>query len=824
MKQKKTKAKLECRDIHSGILMNEHSLNAVVAPGYYKVEATDVTTSEGFPAEASKGRVSAYLEVSVTNRVADNLKSNTVAQTLTLANNSGTTAMYHRNSVNRNGKDVWEQWVEVPVNNELGSVTSLDGYTTNGVFRGTYVDGGVTEEFVLVVVQNSSSATKRVSQYKYALISDGTVINKVRVGRIGNSVTWGTWTEIAAITSNDIQDASVTAAKLSDDVREKVELVPHLYDKVVADEHALVNGDIIVGQAREVYSRQGKRDKATFLRRTTAGGTTISDGVASIKQIGGNIVKNLVDGTSIIGWVVRPDTDFSINNGIITIKSRRTDGKGGFGYKSYTSSSTLISGHKFYASCFIKSETMPNNGIIVGQSNEDNTIRGDFSVCIGNNTLWQYISLYEALSMLTYYSMFAIGDKRTEGIGEIYIKNPLLVDLTEMYGAGNEPTKEECDKMFGVMAPLPQGLTVAQPTALKSVGYNQWNPINVMEGKGFVDGVLADVADSTIAIVECLPCLVGAGENNGYVIGYGEGEEWSDSGVEVYLSPINPLDAESELYLCKLEKDATYDTYLPGIAGYLLVVTPTTDKLCAHLHWSGDRAVTDYEEYVESTVTLPQIPQMSEWGLAGIAANGTMVQDVIDLEGNSYVKRIGCIDLGSLDWTYSDSIKRFQAYFYKRKYDDANIITNNYISLPISKDSADVNRCVLANPNADIIYLRDSSFTDAGALKASMKGVKLYYELKNTEEYPIIAKSAPNYVGSDYGVEQFAGSKVPLAANILFYMRSLVSETRNFLDRLMAGLGSDVTAVADKIIAAVEYMQGQIAVNQENDKNETVEE
>ena len=46
-------------------------------------------------------------------------------------------------------------------------------------------------------------------------------------------------------------------------------------------------------------------------------------------------------------------------------------------------------------------------------------------------------------------------------------------------------------------------------------------------------------------------------------------------------------------------------------------------------------------------------------------------------------------------------------------------------------------------------------------------------------------------------------SQIPLSANILFYMRSLVSETRNFLDRLMAGLGSDVTAVADKIVAAV---------------------
>ena len=53
-------------------------------------------------------------------------------------------------------------------------------------------------------------------------------------------------------------------------------------------------------------------------------------------------------------------------------------------------------------------------------------------------------------------------------------------------------------------------------------------------------------------------------------------------------------------------------------------------------------------------------------------------------------------------------------------------------------------------------------------------------------------------------VEQFFGCKVPLAANILFYMRSLVSETRNFLDRLMAGLGtSDVTAVADRIVAVL---------------------
>ena len=74
-----------------------------------------------------------------------------------------------------------------------------------------------------------------------------------------------------------------------------------------------------------------------------------------------------------------------------------------------------------------------------------------------------------------------------------------------------------------------------------------------------------------------------------------------------------------------------------------------------------------------------------------------------------------------------------------------------------------------------------------------------------------MTKSAPNYIGSDYGVEEFEGSQIPLSANILFYMRSLVSETRNFLDRLMGALGSDVTTVADKIIAAVASHESTIS-------------
>ena len=50
----------------------------------------------------------------------------------------------------------------------------------------------------------------------------------------------------------------------------------------------------------------------------------------------------------------------------------------------------------------------------------------------------------------------------------------------------------------------------------------------------------------------------------------------------------------------------------------------------------------------------------------------------------------------------------------------------------------------------------------------------------------------------------------------MFYMRSLVSETRNFIDRLMAGLGtSDATAVADRIVAAVAASEQPTVVSDE---------
>lgn len=687
-------------------------VDTFIAAGIYNIRGERLNVKDGLPiANSNPGHTINARLVVIDSSISGtgDTDDKCITQILTLSNRTGGDGdVYIRTGRAQStnvlaGGSGWEPWGKLQQNIEVGQVTSLNSFIGNGIYSGVYTNGSsFFETFVMVVINNYAVAgatgrVRSVSQFKYALNVDSTFSYKTRIGRGGSSIEWGSWVDLGAATTTDIQDNSITAQKLSSDVREKVEKVLPLEENATKEKNALLNGDTIVGLAREVYSRQGKVDTATFLKRTTAGGTSVSDGVATLKQIGGNIVKNLLD-ISTATYSIGGGT-FEYNNiGIITCTSNPTN----LVFKELE----YISNHIYYGFVEILHDGTVCSFSLGGASDVSR---------VGN--VWETLSCIGTLNS-TSVNIYLNG--ATMG----FVKRFNIIDLSEMFGAGNEPTKEECDKMFGTMDALPYGLTVANPTAFKSIGYNQWNPANLFTGKTVADKAIVD-GNNSIAFFECLPCKIGAGENNGYVIGYGEGDDWSDAGIEVYLTPIYPMTGDGLLYAHKLEKDAATGTYIPKIKGYLLVVTPIVDKLCAHFLWSGDRAMSDYEPYTESTISLPVVPQMSEWGLAGMCVNGELVQDVIDLENNLYIKRIG-------------------------------------------------------------------------------KNAEGFYPLEVQEEYPIVTRNAPNYIGSDYGVEQFVGSKVPLVANILFYMRSLVSETRNFLDRLMDGLGvSDVTAAADKIVETI---------------------
>ena len=570
----------------------------------------------------------------------------------------------------------------------------------------------------------------------------------------------------------------------AEDKKEQVKMTP------------LVNGDIIVGQAREIHSRNGKNDSAGFLVRTTAGSGTIGDGVATLKSVGGNIVKNLVDGTFESGWNAGNGT-ISKQNGIVTLTPNETRAK-----------ITLITNRNYpknvyYQRCAIRCTVAPDGSDVrFGVMNGSGISLTGAVAMAKTTTEWHYLSCrFDNEIKASLYNNISIVDRR-DTPSDINATKCLFVNLTEMFGAGNEPDKATCDKLFGTMDALPQGLTVANPTEFKSTGFNQFNPENVLEGKAIVDNVIVP-GDKKIAVIPCLPCKVGVGENNGYCIHGDFGDD-----IKVYLTPLNPMEVEGELYMHELTKDVNTDTYVPLIKGYLLVEVPTIANLCAHFLWSEDKCERDsYEPYFESKIELPTIPQMSEWGLAGISSRRTMVQDIIDLENNKYIKRIGCVDMGTLSWERYTDITDACIYSARTQTENVemNIIQGAYVGVAYPggmSASVIINRTIFSHPSLSVVYLRDDSIGDANELKNSLAGKMLYYELATPEEYPL-PKVDNNYISSDYGVEQF-DSVVPCNANNLYYMRSLAGETRNFLDRLMAGLGTtDATALADRILAVV---------------------
>ena len=132
------------------------------------------------------------------------------------------------------GGSGWEPWGKLQQNIEVGQVTSLNNFIGNGIYSGVYTNGSsFFETFVMVVINNYAVAgatgqVRSISQFKYALNVDSTFSYKTRTGRGNTGIEWGSWVDLGAATTTDIQDNSITAQKLSGDVREKVEKVQEL--------------------------------------------------------------------------------------------------------------------------------------------------------------------------------------------------------------------------------------------------------------------------------------------------------------------------------------------------------------------------------------------------------------------------------------------------------------------------------------------------------------------------------------------------------------------------------------------------------------------
>ena len=191
------------------------------------------------------------------------------------------------------------------------------------------------------------------------------------------------------------------------------------------------------------------------------------------------------------------------------------------------------------------------------------------------------------------------------------------------------------------------------------------------------------------------------------------------------------------------------------------------NECCANISHTGIRD-GEYEPYKEHTLHIPEVHNYFPEGMWGF--------DVItdEITPTEAIKRVGHIDLGSLEYTYNEEVQAFEAYI-------PDIALNTYRIHSSTYDYGDVTEDNIGDDNmmscvGRYMLFRDSSFVDdTEGFRAAMSGEMLHYEL----EKPVITKiSTPlqlSYWVEDFGTEEALseGASAPFKAEIVYQFNAV---------------------------------------------------
>lgn len=133
----------------------------------------------------------------------------------------------------------------------------------------------------------------------------------------------------------------------------------------------------------------------------------------------------------------------------------------------------------------------------------------------------------------------------------------------------------------------------------------------------------------------------------------------------------------------------------------------------------------------ETSYPIPQ----AILNLPGYGWSAGDVRNEVNWENKKYQKRVGKVDLGTLEYRYDPNTIRFIANLadvsIKDKNDKFNCISTFYTATSgdIFDDSNETDLIIRVDENVNQIYIRNLSYADATTFKNAMSGVILYYEL-----------------------------------------------------------------------------------------------
>ena len=425
------------------------------------------------------------------------------------------------------------------------------------------------------------------------------------------------------------------------------------------------------------------------------------------------------------------------------------------------------------------------NGRVRTITNKTTTIVDFFAV---NNTTGRFASYF--------------GLKASTPIGAwVDFQRISAYNLTRMFGAGNEPTTIEefyRRKPIGIdeYAYNEGELISTNVEGLKSVGFNLFN--GVLERGRLMNGY-PSIGDSMLYSPEYYRILPNAQM-------YARIDKYNDNSVFFYPSFYD----SQKNYISAFESINAKVFTTPSNAAYLRFflyesrgnVLPLDygQHVCIHLVHTGYRN-GEYEPYKEFRRSIP-IKDIKDNDGNQLFPNGLLSAGSVydEITATKAIKRIGVVDLGTLNWTASptssDGVYRMRSNEFSSMRSNSitsnapNIVADKYLTS--SPDwNYQSNESITVSGIRVLVYDKNFNTGDSAAsFKSAMQGVMLYYELAEPIEVDLEEPLNLDYEVSDFGTEEVISSEptTPMKADIIYQF--------NAVDRIRDN--SRHTAEADK--------------------------
>jgi len=523
------------------------------------------------------------------------------------------------------------------------------------------------------------------------------------------------------------------------------------------------NGKMTVGLSENLLDTKGTGSDQTFIKRTSCGEESIADdGVGQIQKIKGNTLvwNQMVYDTWSSTWA---SIQQSGHRKTLTVTATATSE-----YASFYIGGVAILNHKYYVRFNIYANTF---GAVRINSNPNNYAQG--SLYIGPEFVGvKSVILTKNINSTSVNNWVFQMQGRAYSENEMVLDNPIIIDLTLMFGAGNEPsTTAEFEAMFPeAYYPANAGSMINNSIySLDTIGFNRYDKTT---GK-------ADLVYEP---------------EHGYQI-TGSYTALSFTGASGAVSTVTP---DAEGYFNVTERGE-------------LTVTGGGADTCVHLCWSGYRD-GEFEEYWKEQRVI-DVTHLTSNGTVifpdGLKRAGNVCDEIV---GNKAIKRIGSLDLGMRTWSLYEGVFYISIGDKKSRLNETNvkkIICSKLEVVPSNSYMGDVKKAntiweYTASSDPRRVVCRADSYSTPSEFKAAMSGVILYYELATPEEYDLDQELNLTYKVADFGSEEMNPiiddngnpASAPFSGVIKYnddFTRTIVNLPENYVRRaeLKQGTGSD---------------------------------